>query len=147
MIFQKICKVAFQNNLGAYIPEDDKFLQSCNISYTDKILLCEIGLLHPKPSTLSNLPASLENIESLELINNHSLHIHYNSHPGYKWTVNMFTRAGTELITLIEETPAEELLTWLVEKHQFCKSVTLMKKEENTLNNGHIYTPIRELKG
>ncbi len=109
-LFIKVCSHSFMSGAtNIYLPNEDEYIESVGIQYTDIMKLSELGLIF-NDATIT-LKINLSN-QPLVLVNTHDLIMLMSSASGNSEKISIgqypFTEVGKELSTMISESVSEE---------------------------------------
>ena len=109
-LFIKVCSHSFMSSAtNIYLPNEDEYIKSVGIQYTDIMKLSELGLIFNDATITLNI--NLSN-EPLVLVNTHDLIMLMTSTSGNPEKTSIgqypFTEVGKELSTMISESASEE---------------------------------------
>lgn len=109
-LFIKVCSHSFMSSVtNIYLPNEDEYIESVGIQYTDIMKLSELGLIFNDATITLNINLSTQ---PLILVNTHDLIMLMTSTSGNSEKISIrqypFTEVGKELSTLISESVSEE---------------------------------------
>lgn len=109
-LFIKVCSHSFMSSvIDIYLPNENEYIESVGIQYTDIMKLSELGLIFNDGYIKLNIPL---NNQPRILVNTHDLVMLISSASGKSEKISIeqypFTRAGKELSTMISESVSEE---------------------------------------
>ena len=109
-LFIKVCSHSFMSSVtNIYSPNEDEYIESVGIQYTDIMKLSELGLIFNDATITLNINLSTQ---PLILVNTHDLIMLMTSASGNSEKISIrqypFTEVGKELSALISESVSEE---------------------------------------
>ncbi len=109
-LFIKVCSHSFMSSVtNIYLPNEDEYIESVGIQYTDIMKLSELGLIFNDATITLNINLSTQ---PLILVNTHDLIMLMTSASGNSEKISIrqypFTEVGKELSALISESVSEE---------------------------------------
>lgn len=138
-LFKRICKCCIQSSGRLFIPNYEKYMEKCAITYSDILRLDEIGLLNSGGlisldlTILKDQPALLINQELVMLIA---------SRDGNekKCSINQFpfTRIGIEISSLIGENTSDENFLLFAKEVNQNESIAVTVHKINFITKGEI---------